>query len=153
MTEPSQDFDWEAVYERFGELPEADVEDLHSRVRVMLAWGVLPARGGSVGRYDADRDRRAGRRFLAMAWVICPELFGEKPSMQSVARSIGMHKAVFSELTAEFSRVFGVRNKAQRGHGWNHDPEKGMHVCPLCKQARPAAVKSKGNEDEKYRNN
>ncbi len=124
MNEPSEEFNWAEVYERFGEMSEAQEQDLHSRLRILLAWGVVPSHSGRLGQYDSGRDKRLGRRFAAMAWVVCPELFGDKPSMTSVAKSLGMHKAVFSELTAEFSRQFGVRNKAQRGHGWNHKADK-----------------------------
>ena len=108
--------DWRAIFRALDE-PEgadnADSEALQLAVSNLLDW-VLERSSARRG----DAARMAGRRLIALAWVMDPNRFGDDPSMSKVAKLLGVHKAILSELTAEFSRKFGLRNRHQK-HGWN----------------------------------
>src|SRR5437879_4548850 len=126
MNEPSQDFDWEGLYETLGEFEaKADREEsklLNDTLKRIMDW---------VFTTPTKPKRPAemfGKRLVALAWVIDPERFGKDASLTHVGRSIGVHKAVMSELTAEFSKRFGVRNKHQQ-HGWNYKPNENTNYA------------------------
>jgi hypothetical protein len=112
----AQDFDWESLYDALGETSATDVDELNRKLLSLLEWAVEPIRSR---RTRKRRTETLARRVVALAWVVCPELFGQKSSMTDLATSLGMHKAVLSELTSAFSKRFGVRNNYQLGHGWN----------------------------------
>jgi hypothetical protein len=104
-----QDFDWEGLYELLGEtqreLSLIDYDMQAIALKRILAW-VLAGNTNSM----------VGRRAKALAWVLNPAMFQGSPSMSALARSMDVHKACFSELTSEASRVFGITNRAQ-SHG------------------------------------
>lgn len=80
--------------------------DAAKAIQMLLQW---------VSKCKA-RDSRAityvGKRAIAAAWVINPDLFGNAPG-HMVAKSFGISCMKFSWMTAEFSRQFGIRNRFQ----------------------------------------
>lgn len=132
MNQPdTNDFDWDELLTRLGErdpgdespdLSNDDFKAIHRAVLTLLRWAVEPTR--SKRMKGKQRAMTVAKRVVALSWVICPELFDaptkDGASMTSVASSIGLHRAVLSEITADFSRAFGVRNSQQLKHGWNH---------------------------------
>ena len=81
----------------------------------------------------------AGRKALALAWVLDPGLFKGSPSAARLAKEIGIASAShFQALTGEASREFGIVNRAQ-SRGWNRGKVKPGNV-------RMAAEGPKGTE-------
>src|SRR5579884_3318883 len=124
-----EDFDWgdlerrlgEATTDESGELVELTAEDFRRICKSLLAllgWAVAPTLRK---RKTAKPSAIIARRVVAMAWVMCPELFSadgkQKRSLKEVADSLKLHKAVLSEETSEFSKQFKFRNQFQIGHG------------------------------------
>ena len=116
------EFDWELLSTLLGETLDAEDE---------LAAACL----------DADREKlckaiaeifqfvikqkqlhNVGRRFVALAWVINPALFGGESAAQ-VAREFGLRPNKLQECTGDASGRFSIRNHAQ-AHAANFDPEK-----------------------------
>lgn len=65
---------------------------------------------------ENPRAKIIGARAIAVAWVLKPELFGGA-SLTAVAKSLGFHVMYLSPHAAEFTRKFGIRNRAQ-SHAW-----------------------------------
>lgn len=113
-TEPYADFDWNELYACLGEAEELDEESklrLIALFRRILHW-VLNTNINNTHAADL-----IGRRAIAFAWVMDPELF-EGKSMTAVAAAFGLHKQTLSRTCAEATREFGMQNRAQ-AHGWN----------------------------------
>jgi len=128
------EFDWDAVERALGEKNDeakttdepaqvdtsVDYKHIRKAVTALLRWAVSPT---LQKRSRGKKSATISRRVVAMAWVICPELFSEDGksarSLTEVSNSMQVHKAVMSEITAEFSKQFKFRNKFQIGHGWN----------------------------------
>ncbi len=113
----SVDFDWAELETRLGEskeeLGEHDYEALVTHTQELLAWIV---QGDLRGQSGASR---IARRIIALAWVLCPHLWGNNPSLSDLAKHLGLHKVTLSEHAASFSREFGIRNMQQRQHAHN----------------------------------
>jgi hypothetical protein len=121
------EFDWDGLSRALGEpgaLAEDDIERLGQALRSILVW-VLAGEGG---RLNPD-DRRAGRRVIALAWVIDPSIIEGSPSLSSLAKQIGTNKAVLSLSSSKVSKVFGISNRAQ-SHAWNRKPRRGSTPSP-----------------------
>lgn len=107
------DFDWEALSVLLGEatedLSERDFSALASAFHEILAWVI-----------KGDKLDLIGRRTVALAWMLDPNLF-EGKSAASLAKKMGIHKERLSECVSESSRRFGIRNSSQK-HGWNFKP-------------------------------
>lgn len=80
---------------------------------VSFVVGAAPVRRGL--------DRAVGRRFIALAWALRPDLIEGSPSLSTIAKELGCHKVSLSIHSAAASRRFGIRNRAQ-SHGWNFKP-------------------------------
>jgi len=112
----TEDFPMEAMIRHLDGEEDEDVKDDSSHVdaaeviQMLLKW--ISA--------SKARDTRAiafvGKRAIAAAWVINPDLFGGAPG-HMVAKSFGISHMKFSWMTAEFSREFGVRNRFQDHDG------------------------------------
>jgi hypothetical protein len=111
---PHQNFDWELLYER---LDEGKVEG--------------PARDQLIARLvqlvisnDSERliPKKIGLRIIALAWVLNPAYFPGSPSLRQLAKRCGVTAPTLARLTGEFSRMTGLRNRAQR-HAWNWKKE------------------------------
>jgi hypothetical protein len=107
------EFDWEALYARLdvdarngGNDP--DLSGIVTRLLQML----LPAPGQKL------RPSRVGMRVIALAWVLSPAYFDRNPSLNQLARRCRVSATTLGELTGEFSRQIGWRNRAQQ-RGWN----------------------------------
>jgi hypothetical protein len=111
------DFDWDAVCERLGEeLNREDKEKLALALRRIFQW-VLDF------EYDIKAsplmpDTLIGRRLVALAWVVNPDLFPGSPSLRRLSRHLGITAPIMAELTGEVCREFGIQNRAQ-DHAWN----------------------------------
>ena len=115
------DFDWETLMENLSEFDRLDLTPeeenrLQTTLEGIFDWAMEPLTGQR--STTSKKLEMIGRRMVALCWVIGPSRFGDDPSARQVAKSIGCHYAVFSELTAELSRKFGVRNRHQL-HGGN----------------------------------
>lgn len=113
-TTESQGFDWNAIDAALGEaMPEPTEHD-------------FKALGQSLARIfdwvlDIDLTRKAaprlaGRRIIALAWVMDPDRF-HGASMRKLAEQLGMTAPNLSKLTAAASRAFSIANKFQ-AHDW-----------------------------------
>lgn len=119
-------FDWESLYEACGEPGEpVPMDKLAAALHLILGWMIRPME--SKGVRTEKQLELVGRRAMAMLWVIgagsVADVEGGEGSCKGLsltkfAARFGVHKACMSELTADFAREFGIRNKAQ-GHGWN----------------------------------
>jgi hypothetical protein len=110
------DFDWPALYGRLREA-RADLGDRD--------WEGLCTALASLLEFIVDRDitgrgvlNRFGRRAIALAWVVNPELL-RGASLWDIGKRLGYSAFVMSEFAASASRIFGVRNPLQRVHGRN----------------------------------
>jgi len=110
----TQEFDWVGLEVMLGEAPASpsgrDLVMMAEALSRLFAWLVdgkrMPKRG---------LDRIIGRRALAMVWVVRPDLIAGTPSLAKIAKDLGQSRAGLSWHAAEFSRVFGIRNRAQAG--------------------------------------
>lgn len=105
----STEFDFDHIDDLLdGESPEvqADVRALTAQaLKIVLTWVVS-------GHLDA---KRIGRRAIALAWCSCPDLFNGL-SQAELAKQLGHTKPLLSVHCSEFTRAFGVKNRAQ-SHG------------------------------------
>ena len=117
----AQEFDWVGLEAMLGESPASpsgrDLVLMAEALSRLFAWLVdgkrLPHRG---------LDRIIGRRAIAMVWVVRPDLIEGTPSLAAIARRLGQTRAGLSWHAAEFSRVFGIRNRAQAGEAKKAKP-------------------------------
>jgi hypothetical protein len=117
-----EDFDWDELYERFGELSDRQKHDeqmerINEFVRKLFQWVV------AIDLNRPNSQMLIGRRFIALAWVLNPALFEGSPSASKLAESLGItRKANLWELTGEASRHFNIVNRGQ-SHAWNRKQE------------------------------
>jgi hypothetical protein len=118
-----EDFDWDELYERFGEVSDRQMHDeqmerINKFVRELFQWVV------AIDLNRPNSQTLIGRRFIALAWVLNPALFEGTPSASKLAESLGIaRKANLWELTGEVSRHFKIINRGQ-SHAWNRNPPK-----------------------------
>lgn len=140
------DFPWEELYARLDEakreLSERDYEAMVIALRRILDF-ILAT---DLDRKDADA--LIGRRAIALGWTLSPALFIGSPSLRRLSKSIGVNNRNMSKLTAQASRKFGCRNRAQlHGHNWR---ENELALVPKHKgrpvrQAAPAITEPNGS--------
>lgn len=115
LFESSYDFDMAAVERALGEaekLPDEHRDQLATAIWEIVRWLCdVPM--------NPNAPAMIGRRAIALAWVIRPELF-DGISLTKLAASLDLHKVLMSIHSAEASRVFKVRNRGQ-SHGWQHN--------------------------------
>lgn len=112
--EPYCDFDWDELYACLGEATNNDEQikqRLAEAVRQVFQWML----SNNINKKNAAEF--IGRRAVAFAWVMNPELF-EGKSMTAVAASLGLPKQILSKASSEASREFGIQNRGQ-AHAWN----------------------------------
>jgi hypothetical protein len=113
------DFDWELLRRHLGEsekeMGAADYALMGDALGVLLRWIV---RG--------DRLDIIGRRAVALAWVVNPDIF-HGMSAAALARKSGCSHFGLNENTADASRVTGLRNRSQ-DHAWNFKRKVGRPV-------------------------
>ncbi len=109
--------------EKYQQLGGALIEILRS-----IIGAKLPRRG---------IDREIGRRLVAFAWTLRPDLIEGSPSLAEIARALDCNKVTLSLHSAQARRNFGIRNRAQ-SHAANFNPNKN--------DALPAHYEE-GNED------
>jgi hypothetical protein len=134
-TEPYADFDWEELYACLGEAEKLDDESMQQFTllfRRVLQW-VL-----NTNINNKRAAEQVGRRAIAFAWVMNPELF-EGKSMTAVAAAIGLHKQTLSKTCAEVTREFGMQNRGQ-AHGWNRINSDNSKAASLSDEAAQAMV-------------
>lgn len=101
------DFDWPRVFADLdGEKPPELDERAVEAIRRLLLW----VAGDGVRRRDWLNV--AGRRALALVWVLDPSLLGGE-SLATIAERLGVTRASLSFYAAEAARVFGVKNRSQ----------------------------------------
>jgi len=112
--EPYCDFDWDELYTSLG---EATDEDMQLRVRLALAFRRVFRWVLNTKLNNKNAAQYIGRRAIALAWVMNPELF-EGKSITEVAATLGLPKQILSKASAAASLKFGIQNRGQ-AHAWN----------------------------------
>jgi hypothetical protein len=131
LSRGTEDFDLEAVERALGEAQAIAGRDYDALVTALNHLVGFLVRGATNERGDT----KAGRRVLALAWVINPSLFGGI-SLTALAKKVGLSTKNLSVFAAEVSRTFGIRNRGQ-AHAWNYKPASTGPRCP--REARQAA--------------
>lgn len=112
------EFDWEAVEIALGEAPLTEIE----QGKVALALTFLLDWMFAVDLRRKTALKSVGMRALAAAWVVDPKRFNND-SIRSLAKQLGCTAPNISPLTAEFTRITGIRNEYQN-HDWKNANEK-----------------------------
>jgi hypothetical protein len=131
--EPYCDFDWDELYACLGEVRE---EELELRVKLGLALRRVFRWLLNNNINNKGATEHIGRRAIAFAWVMNPELF-EGKSLTQLADVLGLDKQSLSKLSAAVTRKFGIHNRGQ-GHGWNRKPAASQNA-----RSGPTAHQSK----------
>jgi len=124
----TMDFPRDEVFARLdGDIPK-DVEPLDATTRTKLveAFGKIFFWVTATDLSRKDSDRRIGKRFIALCWVMNPGLFEGSPSATKLAEIIRMPACKFHSLTGEAAREFGITNRAQ-DHAWNRKGDNNDH--------------------------
>jgi hypothetical protein len=124
--EPYCEFDWDELYTCLGEATQEDEEtrqQLAAAVRQIFQWVI----SNNINSKKAAE--YVGRRAIAFAWVMNPELF-EGKSITAVANALGVSKQVLSRDSSTVSKKFGIENRGQ-AHAWNRGLKtaKDVHKC------------------------
>lgn len=117
-SEPHQDFDWDGLFERMGEKDDRLKLKLKHKDRAEMAQALARIFDWILRLDTSSRlvPRIVGLRFIALAWVMNPELF-EGASIRKLAKDLESAVACLSPLTAAASRDFEISNHFQR-HDW-----------------------------------
>ena len=118
LFDSSYEFDMAAVERALGEaekLPDEHREQLATALWEILRWLCDV-------RMCPKAPEIIGRRAIALAWVMRPELF-DGQSLTAISTSLGLHKVAMSIHSADFSKRFRVRNRGQ-SHGWQVNQRK-----------------------------
>jgi hypothetical protein len=128
------DFPYEEVFRDLdGELePDWQDDDLNAKLaqalKAVFQW-VLDTNNDNSNSIIKENSRArlklselVGRRFLALAWVVNPDLFPDGPSLTSLAKTARTSKWAMRRLTGQVSREFGITNRGQ-AHAWNRSPK------------------------------
>jgi hypothetical protein len=110
LTEACAEFDYEQVYRDLDGDVDWQDDDLNQKLAQLLRHIFQFALDTEL---SAGADRRIGRRFLALAWVVDPSLFAGSPSLAKLAARLGTDSATLSRLTSEATRTFGITNRCQ----------------------------------------
>lgn len=107
-------FDYDAVFRALGEQVDDDrIGDMADALLAVMGWVTAPAVDT---RWEntppPKRVALSGRRALVAVWCVRPELF-PGATLESVAHRFGVKPERMHELSAEFSRQFGIRNRMQ----------------------------------------
>lgn len=108
----SVDFDWSVRLQKrdLSEDPEAAFAEA---LGVLLRWLGEPIVGPSyLHTAPAKRTSLAGRRVAVALWIVSPDEF-PGVTLQNVAADLRVKPERLHELSAEFSRRFGVKNRLQ----------------------------------------
>jgi len=110
----SEDFDLAAVERALGEVTDDDRDGRFADALSTLAsWLSEPLTSRNFAHMPGlKRSAMAGRRVAILQWVLRPESFSGV-TLEKVAAEIGVTPERLHELSAEFSRRFGVRNRLQ----------------------------------------
>jgi hypothetical protein len=65
-----------------------------------------------------NSDQYVGRRCLAAALVVNPDLFSGR-SIAEISNLLGCTRATISKECSKFSKLFHIRSRGQVAHGWN----------------------------------
>jgi len=114
----TQEFDYEAVDRDLG-TPIAEGIDYTALIVALERINEF------VFGIDKLRPTTIGLRYLALMWVVNPDLFkrfqtGEKErsiSINEMIEQVGVHPVTLARYTAEASRRFGIRNRGQAHAG------------------------------------
>ena len=111
----SIEFDWEVLQrlldEGKGDVTETDWSTLADILQELLRWMV-----------KGDDLHKVGRRTIALAWSINPDLFRGSPSASVLARMMGCSVDLLHRETGEARRSFGLKNRLS-DHAWNFRSE------------------------------
>ena len=110
MDAPQQDFDWQQLDQSYGEEGASDPRCSEAVTRLVQL--LLPPDSEQL------KPKAIGLRVIALAWVLNPAYFSGSPSLRQLAKRCGVNAPTLARLTGEFSRMTGLRNRAQR-HAWN----------------------------------
>ncbi|MGE4183080.1 MAG: hypothetical protein AB7J34_24950 [Limisphaerales bacterium] len=109
------EFPWEEVLARLDgkPIPEDVRAELRQKCSVglgeLLRWLI---RGDGTERLFLRGDL-AGRRAIALAWVLRPDLFEGTPSLRELAQTLGIPISSLSRHAADVTKRWGIFNRAQ----------------------------------------
>jgi len=111
-------FDWNELARRLGEPTEepADQDEIDRKVAIVMRTIMQ-----FILQVDFNRDDAAisiGRRCVAFAWVLNPDLFAGSPSLTTLAKKLGCTPGSLASVSGATTRRFGIRNRGQ-SHAWN----------------------------------
>ena len=114
----SVEFDWAGLYRSLGEDEDQRDVAIENGARCFRAVAQWVA---SVRLMRPNALEQVGRRFICALWVLDPSFFESSPSLAQIARDLGCTPHNLAPMTADFSRAFHVRNRAQ-AHYWGRAP-------------------------------
>ncbi len=132
------------ISERFGAVP---AEDLQRVVRGLLCLMLPPASYGGSRRFEAGY-----LRFLALAWVMSPELLGER-SEEAVADRLGIERQTFNVQVHAMRALLAGKHAAPAVAGPPQQPTRRGSARPrqsLVRVARNASSVSSGQRGGRW---
>jgi hypothetical protein len=123
----TEEFDWETLYQNLGEAMSEAEQDTDPATMLLLAQALR-----SIFDYVLDIDlnkkgaeKRVGRRFIGLCWVVNPAMFEGSPSLTKIAKKLGLSPRLLQFTAAEASAQYGIVNRGQ-AHGWNRKKLAGV---------------------------
>jgi hypothetical protein len=115
---------WQAVIDHLDGARVETGEDwprMAEALKILLRWVNEPALGVVWPSARNTLLNNIGRRSVSCQWVLEPGAFEGTPSGRELARRLGLPGTRLPPLCADFSRKFGVANRAQsHGRNGNH---------------------------------
>jgi hypothetical protein len=128
----ASEFPYATVFAHLDGDKAEDAMEAAEALRQLLTWVV------SIKGHPDKARRHVCARALAMAWTINPDMLNGQ-SLNAVARRFGISSDVMHRASSDFSKVFGVRNRAQISRAWNWKPEPGP--SPVAALSKPRSPK------------
>ncbi len=110
----SVEFDLASVERALGELPDDDRNGAFAdALGILLEWMTEPLASANYAHTPKHkRMHLAGRRAAVCAWCLRPESFPQV-TLQRLSDDLGIKPERLHELSADFSRKFGIKNRLQ----------------------------------------
>lgn len=108
-------FDWEIIRLQLREAKDdmtgADWALLADTLSQILAW-IVCCKSLDSSRGDTSKLELIGRRAVALAWTVNPQLLGGRSGVE-LCKALGFRKERLAENCAAASKRFGIRNRSQ----------------------------------------
>jgi hypothetical protein len=115
------DFDWQEIFTRLDACASENGPDwprMGYALSEVLKFAAKPVLGENAGALQL---RQAGERLAALSWILEPDAFAGTPSGRELSRRLGLPVTEISAFVCEWTRRYGIRNRAQsHGRNGNH---------------------------------